>query len=66
VRNFCSNDLNAFVFLSLYLQISVCNKIKTETFGKVEKEYLTRLSTLENEYPANSSDNSALNISVKL
>jgi hypothetical protein len=54
------------VFLSLYLQISVCNKIKIETFGKVEKEYLTRLSTLENEYPANSSDNSALNISVKL
>jgi hypothetical protein len=35
VRNFCSNDLDSFAFLSLYLQISVTKKLNIEPLAKV-------------------------------
>jgi len=35
VRNFCSNDLDSFAFLSLYLQISVTKRLNIESLAKV-------------------------------
>ena len=32
VRTFCQDDLAAFAFISLYLQISLTKKVETQTF----------------------------------
>jgi hypothetical protein len=33
VRTFCQNDMSAFAFLSLYLQISVTKELEKATFS---------------------------------
>lgn len=46
--------MTAFAFLSLYLQISVKNRLFKDEFAKVEQDYLNQLESLAKKYPPNS------------
>jgi hypothetical protein len=46
--------MDAFAFLSLYLQLSVKNRISKEELRKVEADYLNMLDYLAKKYPPNS------------
>jgi len=56
VRTFCQEDMKAFAFLSLYLQISVAKLLESKPWKDVEKEYIEVLKLLEKKYPANNSE----------
>ena len=60
VRTFCQEDMKAFAFLSLYLQISVAKSLESKTWETVEKQLTELLGVLEKEYPANTANTSQL------
>ena len=56
VRVFCQEDMRAFAFLSLYLQMSVAKSLESFNWKEVEEKYGTTLKMLEKKYPANNSE----------
>ena len=48
--------MNAFAFLSLYLQMSVAKSLESFNWNEVEEKYEKTLKMLEKKYPANNSE----------